>query len=357
VARKGFSGRKVSKGLAIGALAATAVAGVGFATTGAANAATTPSWSSAGPAAVSGAVSATASVQFGGTKTAEWAFVTTAYISGNKGYPAVYSRVNAAQWAKSTLPGSAPGETFVSATAISNTNVLAFSNLPNGTGREWQFNGSTWKVIKTFSATIGNASVTSASNVWVAGTIGGTQLGVWHYNGSTWTKLASTLHGVQGLSASSAWAYTGSTVAQYNGKAWTGTNLATLIGGSAPRITDVYDTDGTTYAVADNGGTSEILAYNGKGWAKVGQAASADPRPSAVSADGDGGIWFLANAPGSGASKAVHYTRSVKTTTVSELPGSVMSITRVDQTNELAGGSIPSGKLNPSTYAEVEYYN
>ena len=261
MARKGFNGRKVSKRLAMGALATAAVAGLGIATTGAASAATGPSWSSVGPSAVSGAVTATASVHFGGNKTAEWAFVTTSFITSNKGFPSVYSRVNAASWAKTTLPGSAPGEIFVSATAIGNTSVLAFSNLPNGTGREWQFNGSTWKVIKTFSDPIGNASVTSATNVWVAGTVGGTaQLGVYHYNGKTWTKLASTLHGVQGLSATSAWAYTGSTVARYNGKGWTGTNLASLIGGRAPRITDVYDI-GTVYVVADNGeGTSVILA-------------------------------------------------------------------------------------------------
>ena len=53
----------------------------------------------------------------------------------------------------------------------------------------------------------------------------------------------------------------------------------------------------------------------------------------------------------------MHYTRSVKTTTATKLPGTVMAITRVNSTNALAGGSIPSGKSNPSTYAELEYYN
>ena len=356
MARKVFNGRKVSKRLVMGAVATATVAGAGLASAATAHAATGPAWAPVSPAAVSGAVSATASVQFGGTKTAEWAFVTTAFETNDTGFPSVYSRVNDASWAKTTLPGSGPGEVFVSATAISNTDVLAFSNLPNDTGREWQFNGSTWKVIKTFSDPIGNASVTSPTNVWVAGTVGGTaQLGVYHYDGTTWTQVASTLHGVQGLSGSSAWAYTGSTVAQYNGSAWTGTNLASLIPGGAPRITDVFDTDGTVYAVGDGGtGTSVILAYNGQTWAKVGEAANADPLGNEHSGDGDGGIWFLASAPGSGASEAVHYTRSVKTTTVSQLPGKVMAITRVGLSDELAGGSVPSGLANPATYAELE---
>jgi hypothetical protein len=270
----------------------------------------------------------------------------------------VYSRIDNGSWAKTTLPGSGPGEVFVAATAISNTSVLAFANLPNGTGREWQFNGSTWKVIKTFSAPIGNASVTSASNVWVAGTLGGTQLGVYHYNGATWTKVASTLHGVRALSSTTAEAYTGTSFARYDGKAWTATSLAGLIGGSGSRITDVFTTFGTTYAVGVTGsGTTVILAGNGTSWAKVGQVAGEQPLPNEISADGGGGIWFLAAANGSEGSAAIHYTRSVKTTAVSELPGKVMSITLVGGTNELAGGSMASGKADPATYAELEYYN
>jgi hypothetical protein len=357
MARKGFNRRKVSQRLAMTALATAAATGIGLSTSAAANAAAGPSWVPVSPSAVSGAVTATASVHFGGNKTAEWAFVTTSFETNGKGYPSVYSRVNSGSWAKTALPGSGAGEVFVSATAINNTSLLAFSNLANGTGREWQFNGSAWKVIKTFSAPIGNASVTSPADVWVAGTVGGTdQLGVYHYNGATWTKLASTLHGVQGLSGSSAWAYTGSTVASYNGATWKGTNLASLIGGSAPRITDVYSVNGTLYAVADNGGTTVILDFNAKGWAKVGQAASTDPLSNEISSDGDGGIWFLAAKHGE-ASEAVHYTSSVKTVTVSGLPGKVMAITRVNNTNELAGGFMASGKANPAEYAELEYYN
>jgi hypothetical protein len=363
MARKVSKKSRLSRRIAIGAAAATAAAGVGLGASSA-SAAAAPSWSPTGRAGVSGAMTAVTSVQYAGNKTTEWAFVSTASDTGNKGFPSVYSRTNAESWAKATLPGSEPGETFVSATAISSNNVLAFSAVPNGTGREWQFNGSTWRAIKTFGAPIGGASVTSASNVWVFGSpAAGAHLGVYHYNGKAWTKVASTLAGGQGLSGSNAWAYTGSTVAHYNGKAWTGTNLARLIPGSAPRIVDVYDTDGTVYVVAE-GVTSKtqqaiaVLDYNGRTWAKAGQVSAAAAVPNQISSDGGGGIWFpLIDASASGKAAVAHYVRSVKRLSVTDLPGSILSIARVDRTFELAGGSIASGKANPATFAELEYYD
>jgi len=365
MARKISKKRKISRRVAVGAVAVTAAAGIGLSALPA-SAATGPSWSSAGPADVSGTVSAVTSVQFGFGTTAEWAFVTTAYLTNFKGYPSVYSRTDNGSWAKATLPGSAPGEVFVSATAINNDDVLAFSTLPNNTGREWQFNGHTWRVIKAFTAPIGGASVTSASNVWVFGSPnpGTPHLGVYHYNGQTWTKVASTLDGGQGLSDGTAWAYTGGTVAHYNGKVWTGTNLAGLIPGSSPRIVDVYDTDGTMYAVGE-GVVSKteqsiaVLIYNGHTWARVpGQIIAAAVVPNQISSDGDGGVWFpLIGATPHGSAAVVHYTRSVKKLSVTDLPGGILSITRVDLTFELAGGSVSSGKTNPATYAELEYYN
>jgi hypothetical protein len=185
-------------------------------------------------------------------------------------------------------------------------------------------------------------------------------LGVYHYNGTTWTKVASTLGGGQGPSESSAWAYTGSTVAHWDGKSWTGTNLAGVIPGGSPRIVkvyDVYDTDGTVYAIAESSaGAAVVLVYDGHSWARAGQIANAIPQPNQVSDDGDGGVWFpllnKGNVVGVG-----HYTRSVKTLTVTGLPGAVASITRVDRTFELIGGSVSSGKSDPATYLSLEYYN
>jgi hypothetical protein len=353
--RKVSSRRRVSRWVAVGAVGAVAAAGIGLGSP-AARAATGPSWSTVGPKAISGTVSAVTSVQWGPGTTTEWAFASTASITKGKGYPSVWSRTGTESWAKTTLPGSAPGEVFVSATAINNTDVLAFSTLPNGTSREWQFNGSAWKVIKTFGGVIGGASVTSPTNVWVFGSYDVTQqLGVWHFNGATWTRVASTLHGGQGLSATSAWAYTGTSVAHYNGKSWTATNLAGLISGTSSKIFDVYDTDGTLYAVASGAAGDTVLVYNGHTWARAGVIADSSGVPNQVSSDGDGGIWFLtykAMQP-----VVVHYTRSVKTLTVTSLPGAVLSISRVDNTFELVGGDVPSGKANPSLYAQLDYYN
>ena len=355
---KGSQGRGISRRIAAGAAAVTAVAGIGLGAP-AADAATGPSWSSVGRTGVSGTVTAVASVQYGPGKTGEWAFVTTAYETNFKGYPSVYSRTNNESWGLATLPGSAPGEVFVAATAINNKDVLAFSNTPGGTGREWQFNGSAWKVVKTFSGPIGGASVTGASNVWVFGrATGSSRLGVYHFNGKTWTRAASTLSGGQALTESAAWAYTGSTVARFDGKTWTPTSLASLIPGSTPHIADVYDTDNAVYVVGQSQSGLVILVYNGKTWAKIGQLAGATAVVNQISGDGDGGIWFpVVNGARQGAAEVLHYTRGTGKLTVTSLPGSVLAITRVDLSFELAGGSVPRGKASPATYTELEYYN
>jgi hypothetical protein len=350
-------GRKASRWMAAGAAAAATVAGIGLAALPA-SAATGPSWSSIGRADVSGTVTAVTSGQWGSGTTGEWAFVSTALETNFKGYPSVYSRVNDGTWAKATLPGSEPGETFVSATAINNDDVLAFSAVPNGTGREWRFNGSTWNVIKTFDAPIGGASVTSAGNVWVFGSSATSDhLGVYHYNGSTWTKVASTLNGGQGIDETSAWAYTGTTVAHWNGTAWTGTNLVSFIPGGKPQIVDVYDTDGTMYAIGESDSGVVILVYNGRTWARVGAVAGVSAVPNQISSDGNLGIWFPVIRTDHGAAAVVHYIRTVNETAVTDLPGQLVSITRVENTFELAGGSVLSGKANPATYTELEYYN
>jgi hypothetical protein len=359
MARKTSGKRGISRWMAVGAVGAVAAAGIGLGSP-AARAATGPSWSTVGPKAVGGTFSAVTSVQWGPGTTSEWAFASTAALTDNKGYPSVWSRTGTESWARTNLAGSAPGETFVSATAINNKDVLAFSTLPNGTSREWQFNGSTWKAVKTFDGVIGGASVTGPTNVWVFGSASAsTQLGVYHYNGTTWTKVASTLHGGQGLSASDAWAYTGTTVAHWDGKSWTGTNLARLFPGRSPQIADVYDTDGTVYAIAESSaGAAVVLVYNGHSWALAGQVANLITLPNQVSSDGDGGVWFPLVNKGAGPSAEVgHYIRSVNKLTATALPTSATSITRVDRTFELIGGAVSSGKSDPAIYLALEYYN
>jgi hypothetical protein len=340
------------------AVAAAAAAGIGLTAT-AASAATGPSWSTVGPKAVSGTFSAVTSLQYGNSITTKWAFATTAYETNFAGYPSVWSQTGTASWARQNLSGSAPGEVFVSATAISPVNVLAFSTLPGGTGREWQFNGSAWKVIKAFDAPVGGASVTGPANVWVFGSATALkQLGVYHYNGTTWTKVASTLDGGQSVAGSDTYAYTGATVARWNGKSWTGTSLAKFIPGKNPRVVAVYYKFGTVWAVGQSASGVAILGYNGHVWARVAAVSGVIANANQVSSDGGGGVWVpVAEQASRGATEVVHYISSIKKLTVTPLPGQAGAITRVDGTYELVGGSVPSGKASPATYTELEYYN
>jgi hypothetical protein len=359
--------RKTSKTAAAGAgvVAAAAALSLGLGTAagaGVVSPAATPPWTSVGRAGVSGAVTALTAAQVGNANT-QWAFVTTANEVAD-GYPSVYTRVNNGSWARADLPGSKPGEAFVAAAAISPGDVLGFTQLPGAGGREWRWNGRTWSVIKTFDAQIGDASVVDADDVWVSGddTRTGGDLGVYHYNGETWTKVSSTLLGALGTGGDGAWAYTGTTVATYNGKKWTGTNLAKLIPGSDPRIADVKGSDGAWYAIAegDGGDLAEVLIYNGHTWANAGQVGGASAVPNKISTDGDGGIWFpvtLEGATDKGDSAVLHYTRSVKELTETDLPGTIESITALDNTHELAGGYTVNSKGSPATFAEIEFYN
>ena len=325
----------------------------------AASSATGPSWSTVGPTTVSGSFSAVTSLHYGNSITTKWAFATTAYETNFKGYPSVWSQTGTASWARQNLAGSAPGEVFVSAPAISPTDVLAFSALPGGTGREWQFNGSTWKVIKSFDAPIGGASVTSATNVWVFGSAAtAEQLGVWHYDGSTWTKVASTLHGGLSLNGNSTYAYTGTTLAHWDGKTWAPTSLASLIPGQNPRLIAVNDKFSTLYAVGQSDSGVAILSYRGHTWVREAAVSGVIANANQVASDGDGGIWLPVTKRGNqSASGVIHYISPVSKLTVTALPGTVGAISPVDATYELIGGSIPSGTANPSTYTELEYYS
>jgi hypothetical protein len=65
----------------------------------------------------------------------------------------------------------------------------------------------------------------------------------------------------------------------------------------------------------------------------------------------------VVNGAKQGAAEVLHYIRGTKKLTVTPLPGSILAITRVDLSYELAGGSIPSGKVSPAAYAELEYYD
>jgi hypothetical protein len=355
--------RRVSKTMAAGAaVTAAVVAGAGLnaaAADAAVTPAATPTWTSASPAGVNGEFTAFASAQVGNANY-QWAFNATANEDANS-VASVYSRVNSGAWKKTALPSSASDQVFVSATAISPTDVLAFSD-PSGDatnvdGLEWRYNGTSWTVIKKFDAPIGTATVISAKDVWVFGKSNSvTPLGVYYYDGSTWTKLASTLNGGQGLSGATptAWAYTLNEIAHYNGSKWVATILP--IPGNDTRVTDFWDANGTYYAVGTNkqGQTVVFISGNGTSWSIAATHDGATPVQNEIANDGQNGIWLPVELA-SGGSAVLHYTLSTRALTETPLPGTVEAIHELDLTNELVGGSVAKG--GPDTSAEIEYYN
>jgi hypothetical protein len=354
--------RRVSKTIAAGAaVTAAVVAGAGLnaaAADAAVRPAATPTWSSVSPAGVDGEFTAFAAAQVGNANY-QWAFNATANEDANS-VASVYSRVNNGAWTKTALPGSAADQVFVSATAISPTDVLAFSD-PSGDasnvdGLEWQYNGTSWTVIKQFDAPIGTATVINADDVWVFGKSNDAPLGVYYYNGTTWTKLASTLNGGQGLSGTTptAWAYTLNEVAHYNGSKWVPTILP--IPGNDTRVTDFWDANGTYYAVGTNeqGQTVVFISGNGTSWSIAATYDGATPVQNEIVNDGQNGIWLPVTLA-SGASAVLHYTLSTRALTETPLPGSIVAIHALDVTNVLAGGfGAGPEKAIP---AEIEYYN
>lgn len=366
-------GQRISK-TAAGAAAAVAALGLGLGTVGTANAAT-PTWTSVGPTGVSGEITAVATVPYGGGRLGQWAFQSTANEDPH-GYPSVYSRSDNENWAKTGLSGSKPGEVFVAAGAISNTRVLAFSNLRGAGGRVWEFSGGTWHVIHTFGAQIGGAKVLSATNVFVFGnTSGAGALGVWHYNGTAWTRIAATLQGSSADSSVNAWGYSGTTIGHWNGSKWTGTNVASLlpakISQNAPYIVSVIKKDSqTAFAVATGGahnygGPIVVLYYNGRTWSRVGTYTGLGiPGANLVSLDrfgGSVGLWIPLYEP-NGPSVLLHYSNGTFTKATLPAPATdpsstINAITQIPHTSEqLAGGYVDTTSGQPPTNADILMY-
>lgn len=365
--------RKISM-MAAGAAALLTIGAFGVANAAVASPAAAPAWQSVGPAKVSGTVSAVTAVRHGG-KTYEYAFVTPAY-EDLKGQMTLYSRVGSGAWAKRTIP-SKSGEAVVSAAALSPTDVLAFTQYSDG-GRVLRFNGKSWSVFKTFNDAIGAATVLAANDIWVYGNenIAYTgPLGVYHYNGRTWTKVASGLDGGTATSATNAWAFTGTTVARYNGKKWTTTNLAKLLPAKSrstdPLLTDVVATSNSTaYAIGNGnteltGGPVVVLKFNGKSWTKVAQYRSGyTVQQQDIASDGHDGLWIPAESTGAPAF-LLHFSGSSHAITKTSVPGAagkttsyVFSIVNIPgTTEELAGGDYNNGPRNPPFYALALFYN
>ncbi len=234
-----------------------------------------------------------------------WAFE----VAGSKA-PAAY-QLSGSTWKSRPFP--AAGGDFVQAAASSSaSNVWAFTFK----GQVLRFNGSGWAKVKKFSKPINSGVVLSSTDVWVFGSPG---TGTYHYNGHTWTHSTSGsgLNGGSALSASSIWAYGGTSVAHWNGSTWTKTSVASLL----PKNTQLSHSfmagiyaasSSNVYAVGtggrqDEGGPLVLLHYNGHVWSPVAENKSLGD-PMAIIPDGSGGLWIPVRTGFPGDGSMEHYS-------------------------------------------------
>lgn len=168
--------------------------------------------------------------------------------------------------------------------AISSTDVYAVgdyfvsNSCAFGTLVE-HWDGSTWSIIPTAApceAGASGVSASSASDVWVVGSVGNMQATAFteHFNGHAWRIVPSpaspTINAVVDLSPTNAWAV-GGDISHWNGTSWK--VVATLKSGSGlGAITSVSATDlwavGST-AVGNNPRTTLAEHFNGTVWSVV----------------------------------------------------------------------------------------
>ena len=269
-------------------------------------------------------------------------------------------RLSGGAWTQDKAFPGKKNETVVTAGATSPSDVWAFTNQINGITRVLHFNGKAWSVVKTFGAQIGGASVAGKNDIWVFGAdfFGQPALGAWHFNGHTWKLTGKGLQGGSALSATNAWAFSGTKVYHYNGSKWAGTNLKSLLPAkmqlNSPSVTGIIALSASNvYAIGngnleDEGGPTVVLHFNGAGWKKVaagnfGYGTMTTGGSQQISTDGKGGLWLPMPGVDGEKSFIVHFAGG-KLTPVA-LPGnsraiSVVSVSRIPGTAaQLASGS------------------
>jgi hypothetical protein len=246
-----------------------------------------------------------------------WAF------SGDGSAAPTAFRSTGSSWSPAPFPGR-PGERVLAAQTTAAVDVWAFTT--NGTAsRALRWNGSRWAVAGSFPREISGATVISNSDAWVFGDQfqPGGVLGTWHFNGRTWTHVPGEagLHGGSALSARSIWAFGGTKVAHWNGRAWAATSVASLLpardknGLNDPGLTAIYAQSPTsvwavgTGAREDEGGPLVVLHYNGHAWSRAAgsDAFPGDPAFGQVAPDGRGGLWIPMPGDEGGPGHLVHY--------------------------------------------------
>jgi len=287
-------------------------------------------------------------------KTTGWAFDGNPIAAPTSG-AAAWER-SGSTWKRVPFPAQT-NEEVVAASATSTSDVWAFTEdlTPSGQSRVLRWNGHHWSVAKTFTDLIGSASVVAANDVWVFGQPGVIErLGAWHYNGRTWSQVSKSAEGGSALAANNVWAFSGTRVLHWNGRAWANTSVAKLLPPATqfndPMLTGIYAASAdSVYAVGngdleDDGGPMVLLHYNGARWDKVaaGNFGYGTEPSQQISPDGSGGLWLPMPGYDGQRSYLVHY--SAGKLSKAALPTSAADITVESvahvpgTTQELAGG-------------------
>jgi hypothetical protein len=256
--------------------------------------------------------------------TSAWAFL----VYDANVNPAAY-QLSGKSWHKESFPGQR-GERVVAASDPASSDVWAFTQSGSSFGgRALQFNGHSWKSVKTFSEPISSGLALASNDVWVFGTSFPPELGNIHYNGHTWANThGPLLQGASALSAKNIWGYGTSDVAHWNGSKWKATSVSKLLPKGnevcGPGVLDgIYAASGSNVVATaasgcpDGGGATIVLHYNGSSWSKVANKFFGDALT--VIGDGSGGAWVACEAGAPPTSFILHYSRG-KLTKVSE-PG------------------------------------
>lgn len=264
----------------------------------------------------------------------------------------MFVRVNGGTWKLGKGPGLAKGEMVVGATALSASRLFVFTNLADHTSRVLADNGGTWTLVVKFRSPIGSMSVLSPVNIWVFGsprhyTTGG--IGVWRYNGTSWRVVLANGNSGAAVSATSAWAHTGTVVDHLAGGKWTRHSLASLIppsGSGVRSLIGVYPTSATTaYAVGSGGadGPIVVLQYDGHRWTRAASYPSGIvPFATDVASDGKGGLLMGGTTAAGGNGMLLHYVKG-SGKIVAE---SVTGMTNVPRSGFLSVAKVPGTAVN-----------
>jgi hypothetical protein len=271
---------------------------------------------------------------------------------------------NGSAWIKVPFP-SKSDEQVNAVAASSASDVWAFTGTVfGGSSRALHWNGRSWSVAGSLPRSVGSAVVLSPTNVWVFGQPyePNAQLGAWHYNGHSWSAVAGGqgLGGASAVSASSIWAYAGTSVAHWNGTKWTRTSVAHLLPAqnnmNDPAVTAVHAVSANNvYAIGagrynDGGTPTVVLHYNGSTWSRVasGNYGTTGDVGQPVSGDGHGGLWIPIPGFDGELSYLLHYSAGHLTNVpfnASKLD--ILSVSQIPGTTSVLAGGYAHPPNNP----------